>query len=67
VDSEVVCLGGVPIDDYESWYGDLPEGLHSDKPVLCVHELRIYTRGMRLIAHLESIGPKLTPLKTVKL
>ena len=62
-----MCLTGVPTDDYESWYGGLPEGLHSDKPVLCVHELRVCTRGMRLIPRLETIGPKLTPLKTVKL
>jgi len=36
IDSQVACPVDEPIDDYESWDGELPEAVNKDKMVLCV-------------------------------
>jgi hypothetical protein len=66
IDSQAACLADGPIDDYDSWSGELPEELRKDKPMLYVHVLRISEGGSCLTSCLDSTRLKLLLLKVME-
>jgi hypothetical protein len=66
IDSEAMCLADVPIDDCESWNGELPVEFRRDKMILYVDDSQIYQGGRCLTSCLECIGPKSLLLKAMK-